>query len=78
MAFPAVILGRRSSRDLAVRFRVLCLKKQENDEDKLRRLYDAAAYGVRYLMYQNRVNGFLIARPEDLIASDPPDWGECR
>jgi hypothetical protein len=45
-------------------------------EDKLR-AYDVPKFGIRYLLWENQVFGFVISNPLEMILSDSVNWIAC-
>lgn len=57
--------------------RVLCSTRKIGDADE-RRVFDVVELGTRYRLFQNRVDGFTVAKPEDLRDFTKNNWSACR
>ncbi len=55
------------------KLRVLCYRILE---DKLR-AYDVPKFGIRYLLWENKVAGFVISSPLEMILFDGDNWVSC-
>lgn len=45
-------------------------------EDKFR-AYDVPKFGIRYLLWENQVSGFVISSPLEMILFDSANWVSC-
>lgn len=60
--------------------RVLCRKKKASinePEPEMIRRYDAADFGVSYLLVTNKVKGIYLHYPDDLKKFTSDNWSEC-
>jgi hypothetical protein len=57
--------------------RIQCLKESAHEEAVSYRVYDVSNYGIRHLLKNNSVAGFIVASPEKLLEWTGKNWITC-